>query len=425
MLVALGIWLERQVCRRSEGNLKFKNPLNLSCNISVIFMTLRVATDVPSTHFDMMEKVKGHLFFKKGAGFLGSLMANVKFVWTRDVEGMGISPTHIYWNPDVFSKEDFQTSVTSLAHELWHNALMHSFRRGNRCPEIWNIAADHVINLLLKAHGFYMGGFAWIMDDKYIGWSTEDVYDDLIRGGMKPNSTPGNSCSPAGKDIIESEGTPEEFAMAVQNVIQAQTVSKLTDKPGVIPGEVAILIQNFLHPVLPWHRMMARYFEAMIEELYSLARPNRRFDDPFRPSLMGREGLENPILAADISGSITDEQILRFFSEGKHLFEEFRPEAMTFVTFDTAVHDVFRLERDDPYDTFEITGRGGTDLNDLYRFCEEEEDRSVVVIFTDLCVDIPPKPNFDIIWVVFGNPSAEVPYGTLLHFNDNGTVTQG
>lgn len=396
-------------------------------------MTLTAATDLPEGIDRAFNKVKGKLFFKKGAGFLGSLLGQIRFQWTRDVDGAAISPSCLYWNPDVFLKEDEETSITTLAHELWHNALSHHSRRGTRCPDIWNIAGDHVINLLLKEHGYYMGGFPWVMDDKYKKWSTDDIYDDLIASGMKPFAAPsmlilpgdlghdpsgdGQKTRNQGRDVIESSSN-EESAEAMGKVITAYTQSKFTCKPGEVPGEIETVIDKYLNPKLPWNVILFNYFNAMIEEIYSYARPNRRYDDPLMPGLIGREGLENLMFASDISGSITDQQILRFFSEGKSIHDNLCPEMMTFVTFDTEVHDVFRIHKDDPFESFKITGRGGTDLEDLFEFARKENP-TALVIFTDLEVNIPENPGIPIIWIVVDNPSAQVPYGQLITFSED------
>lgn len=373
-------------------------------------MTFAAAMDVSSELSESLKKTKMKLFLKKGAGFLGSLLGQVQFKWTRDIPTAAISHKELLWNPDFFATLDDETKITVLAHELWHNALAHGLRRGNRCPDIWNIAGDHVINLLLKKHGYFMGGFPYVMDDKYEGWATEDVYDDLIAGGMKPQP------DPIGLDVIPAQDD-DEIAEGMGKVVAAFATAKVTCKPGEVPGEVGMVIDRYLNPKLPWNTILFNFFNAMVEELYSYARPNRRYDDPIMPGLVGREGLENLMFAADISGSITDQHILRFFSEGKYIHEELQPEMMTFVTFDTEVHDVFRLEREEPYDSFQITGRGGTDLNDLYDFAQKE-NATALVIFTDLYVDIPPNPGIPIIWVCFDNSGATVPYGDLHHFTE-------
>ena len=62
-----------------------------------------------------------------------------------------------------------------IMHEVFHVVLKHPFRRETRDPQNWNIAGDHVINLLLLDDGMTMpeGGLA---DSQYAGWSTEKVY---------------------------------------------------------------------------------------------------------------------------------------------------------------------------------------------------------------------------------------------------------
>lgn len=377
------------------------------------------AKDVPAHLDKLFEKTKGQLFFKKGSGFLGSLLAQVNFVWTRDRDTAAISPDTLYWNPEFFESLDEKTRVTVLAHELWHLALAHNMRMGDRDHKIWNYAGDYVINNLLKKHEFYMDGFPYLLDPRFEDekeWSTDDIYDVLVVE-MPPSPAGGGEDEGDGEggghingDDIMSTDDPDAVAEAMQKVMTAASIAGITCQPGVVPGEVADIIDRFLNPKLPWYTILFNYFNAQIEEVYSYARPNRRYDDPLLPGLVGREGLENLMYAADISGSITDEQIKIFFSEGKFIHDELGPEKMTFVTFDTQVHDIFEIEKEDDYSTFEITGRGGTDLEDLYREAKERA-ATCLVIFTDLYVDIPPNPPCDVIWIVFDNPGAEVPYG--------------
>lgn len=401
--------------------------------------------DLPSGIRDELSRTKLQLFRnpngkRRAAGFLARLMTQVDFQWTDKFPTAAISPKVLYWNPDFFLKLDKETRVTVLAHELWHNGLLHSVRIGNRCPDIWNIAGDHVINLLLKEHGFYMDGFPYCMDDKYIGWTTEEVYDDLINSGLpmpQPMGTPMTSGqsdpgdgdedpqggwsqdgTPMMQDVIVTHKDDEKTtADAIRDILSAATTARMTCKPGEVPGEVDMVLDEFLNPRLPWNTILFQYFNSMVEDSYSYMRPNRRYDDPLLPGLVGRDGLDHLVFASDISGSITDENIIRFFSEGREIQQNLEPEAMTFVTFDTEVHDIFRFERGDDFSTFNITGRGGTDLNDLYAFATKES-ATALVIFTDLHVNIPDDPGFPVIWICTDNPDATVPYGKLIHFSE-------
>ena len=357
----------------------------------------------------LFNKTKGGLFFMKGSGFLGRLLSQVEFSWTTEFDTAAISTKQLFWNPDFFMSLSTSQRITVLAHELWHNGLLHSVRMGNRCPDIWNVAGDHVINLLLKQHDYDMSGFPYIMDTKYIGWATEEVYDDLINSGP---------CVPQSfleGDVLPS--SPEDVPDAVANAVAAYTAAKIQNGAGVLPGEVELVIDTFLNPKLPWEVLLYNFFTEITSQEYSYARPNRRYDDPLLPGSTGRNGLEHLVYYLDISGSITDDWILRFNSEVKFIKEEFQPERLTLITFDTRVRDVYEFERDDPFEKIVVIGRGGTSLVDVMADLKKRGP-TAGIIFTDLEVNIPPNPGIPIIWVCINNASASVPYGKLIHLHE-------
>lgn len=366
----------------------------------------------------LFSKTKGRLFFKKGSGFLGSLLGKLKFVWTRDLQTAAIGARTLYWNPDFFMSIDDDTKVTVLAHELWHNAFLHGTRLNQRCPDIWNVAGDHVINLMLQEHGYFMGGFPYLMDPQYKGMSTDEVYDKLIQPGMprpQEGQEPGSGGEGLSMDIAPIE-SPEEQAQAVADVVAAATVARMTGKPGDVPGEITLTIDKFLNPKLPWEVILFNFFNALTSEEYSFTRPSRRFEDPIVPGITGRNGLEHLIYYLDISGSITDDYILRFNSEVKFIQEELKPERLTLVTFDTKVRDQYHFERDDPFEKIVVTGRGGTDLEDVFDHATENQPTAMIV-FTDMGVSIPEDPGIPIIWVCIENPTMGAPYGQIIHLD--------
>jgi predicted metal-dependent peptidase len=387
--------------------------------------------DLPRGLNTKWQKVKAGLFYNKGcSGFLGRLLTTVDLVWTTEVDGAAISTTHLLYNPEVFMEEDLETGITTLAHELWHKGFLHHSRAGTRCSKVWNIAGDYVINNRLEDDGFYMGGFPWLLDQQYRDMSTEEVYDLLQKNpGMIPQDIPmDGDISFIGSDIGE-DGNPLPMAsdvtsQAVLDVISAVTVGKMQGgmQAGKMPGEVTQAIDEFLNPKLPWDTILYAYFNSFIEDEYSYARPNRRFEDPIMRGRTGRNGLDHLIFSIDISGSISDDTIKRFFTEGKDVQERLEPEHMTMVTFDTDIHDIYELERGDPFEKFEITGRGGTDLEKLFEYGLKHE-ATAMIIFTDLYVDIPPDPGFPIIWICVDSDETEVPYGKLIKFDEDESVS--
>jgi len=67
----------------------------------------------------------------------------------------------------------------------------------------------------------------------------------------------------------------------------------------------------------------------------------------------------------------------------------------------------------------EFHGRGGTSLHCVFKHFDELPRRKqpkLLIVFSDLyCAKITKKPNYDVIWICFDNPNAEVDFGKLIH----------
>lgn len=400
-------------------------------------MTFQSAIQKPELDLAALEaafnKTKGQLFFKKGSGFLGPLLCTLKFKWEDRIQTACISADTLYWNPHFFLSLDEDTRVTVLAHELWHNGFLHGARIGNRDPELWNEAADHTINLMLKEHGYYMAGFPYLMDPQFSGMATDEVYDILSKNQPpQPQGNPqgqpgqgddedGEGQSPVqghGQDGLGKDMLPvsaKEQSDAVARVTAASQIARMTGRPGDVPGEITVTIDRFLNPKLPWETLLFNFFNELTTQEYSFARPNRRYSDPIVPGVTGRNGLEHLIYYLDISGSISDEQILRFNSEVKYIKDVLDPELLTLVTFDTVLQDEYVFEKDDPFEKIVVTGRGGTDLEDVFAHAQKHQPTAMVV-FSDLCVDIPPDPGIPVLWICCDSPNQEAPpFGRMIH----------
>lgn len=370
----------------------------------------------------ILDRTKIELFYMKhGAGFLGSLIAMMDFVWDRSIPTACTNGVFMAWNPEFFLDLDKETRVSVLAHEAWHVAFQHMDRRETRDPEIYNRAADHVINNHLEDHGYYMGGFPYLMDPKYKGMNTEEVYKDLYDnqppGGYNPNPQNGDFASgSSGPDSIKGGMTPSQIQTAAKgNIIDAHTTAKMNKAVGDLPGEVKAMLDEFLEPKVSWREIFFNFWSALSEPARSLARANRRYTDPIMPGKAKSTGLEHIIYFLDVSGSISDPEIVQFNSEVKHIKDTFNPELLTLVQFDTKIQSVTELEADDEFEEIEIIGRGGTHLGEVYKYIDERMP-SAVVIFSDLYVHIPSEPpKVPIIWCCTGQPDAKVPYGTLIH----------
>ncbi len=378
----------------------------------------------------MLDKTKGRLFFKKGAGFLGSLLCNHRFIWDWDAPTAWCNGTTIGFGPEFFYSLGTEQRVTLLAHELWHTGYDHMARLKDRDPQLWNWAADYVINNSLDIDGFSFEDMHPLLDHQYDGMSTDEVYDLLIQQyGTAPKMMARICKDGAGGDVGEpmagGPGQPDLSGdlremlpgteMDVKSkIVQAIQASRMSKEAGVIPGETELLIDDFLNPVLPWEVLLQRYFSELSKDDYSWKRPSRRHEHEYLPSLDGDNGLEHLIYYLDVSGSVSDDEIRRFNSEVKFIHESLVPKRLTLVTFDTEIHDIYEFTDEDVFEKIVVHGRGGTSLECVRRHIIDNKPTAAVV-FSDLyCHPMADNPGHPVLWVVMDNKRATIPYGTRI-----------
>ena len=70
-----------------------------------------------------------------------------------------------------------------VGHEVLHVVYDHMDRRGNRDPQIFNIANDYAVNADLKRHkvGQFITTVPCLYEVKYDGKAAEEIYDDLMK----------------------------------------------------------------------------------------------------------------------------------------------------------------------------------------------------------------------------------------------------
>lgn len=393
--------------------------------------------DIDYTALDKdFDRVKAKVFLGSNAAFLGPLMCGLNFHWSLDVETAQTNGLNLKWNPKFYLSLPFATRVTILVHELWHVALLHMIRRGDRQSEAWNIAADICINNMLVQDGYTWAGFRPYLDPKMDGLSAEVIYEKLY-GDTKELTRDEIIAQfqhlPQWKDFTKEEPLPQQDliepdaddidpSLIVNTVIGAYHSANISGGPGSIPGEVEMILKGFLSPKLPWEQLLHAFFNEMANHGYRWNKPNRRYSHMYLPSLQEEEegGLDHIIYFLDVSGSITDMDVTRFNSEVKYIKDTFNPEKLSLVQFDTKIQDVQIFQKDDPFEEILIKGRGGTSLVPVRDYIIQHRPTAFVV-FSDLCCEVMEKLPTPIpqIWVCINNSEAKTPKeGQLVHIRE-------
>jgi hypothetical protein len=115
------------------------------------------------------------------APFIGSIALGLIWVNAPDIGTMATDGRSVWFNPDWCEAHGVEKTMGVIAHEVLHVVNRHHLRRGERDAELWNVAADLLINRLLQDDNYVLpqdGLFD--RDRRYAGLAAETIYARLI-----------------------------------------------------------------------------------------------------------------------------------------------------------------------------------------------------------------------------------------------------
>lgn len=382
-------------------------------------------------------------FLNSNSAFLGSILCSMTVHWAeaddKNIKTAKVQGTKLFLNKQFFmEKLDEEQRKIVLLHEIWHIANLHALRLGNRDLERFNIACDYEINDILKEDHYDLDKLpGCIYDNSFRGKPAEEIYDLLPPNNNKRNSgsnnssgnsggsgsgnsgsSDGNQSSSGGNGTGNGQGnssnnqnlqndlspSPNSDQSAQDQMDQLNAVARATQASrlaGNEPGNITQILNKFLKPVVPWENILNQFLIEKLERDSTWSRPNKRFEDIYLPSTEAKDkGLTHLAFFLDTSGSISEEQLIRFNSELHYIKETFKPEKLTVVQFDYSIHTVQEYGEDDPYEDVEIEGDGGTNYSPVHDYIIKHKP-TAAVIFTDLwATAMEPINNIPIFWIV-------------------------
>lgn len=375
----------------------------------------------------LLSKAKIGLLSKDELVFFSSIILGVPHkidnaTQTAHTDGLSIS-----YNEEFFKKLTGEEREFLMAHEGMHIALEHCTERAvGMDPELWNKAADYVINLMLTKIGLKMPKGGLLRHD-FNNMSTKQIYRQLeaeeARNGK--GSTPDNSMGGQSlKDIKEppsnDQKTRKEIKEQVEELVMRGKV--MAEMAGCMPGDLGPdlqrLIDGLTKPAIPWQRVLQRFFNAMNKGDYSWRKPNRRY----QPLGMYLPSLYTPAMgpvdfAWDTSGSITDQIFKYFVSETHFVLKKFNPEYITVMQFDHTLRskDKVRTARD--LLKLEMQGGGGTHIDEaIAEFAKNNSQALIVLTDGYLNTHHIPNPGKPVIWAVYQNRGFTPTWGKVVNF---------
>ncbi len=410
--------------------------------------------------------------------FLGALVLRLPMVCAKDdwCDATFSNGKKLYYNEHYIDALSPDQTQFVLAHEALHCALSHFARRQNRVQHRWDMACDFAINPMLINDGMKPPVDANYLRE-YDGMTAEEIYPLLqdndndqereLEQELNPDSdnekddnsggSPDQHDQKEGRDQKqksdskgqgeedggvreenseqgdgqgkkqqgppeEGEGepdplTPQEIeSLSLQWQQRMASAAQQAIQAGKMGGSMARMVDHLLQPRLPWRMLLSRYMTMVARDDYTYMRPSSRRGDPaVYPSL--RSAQLNIVVALDISGSISNNEINEFMSEVDSIKAQMRAR-ITLLVCDSKMDGPWLFE---PWDEFtmpkKFKGGGGTSFKPVIEWAEEQDEApNLIVYFTDAQGEFPEKePTFPVVWLVKGK--TPVPWGQRVQLN--------
>jgi predicted metal-dependent peptidase len=326
-----------------------------------------------------------------------------------------------------------------VGHEVLHVVYDHMGRRGNRDPQIFNVANDYAVNADLKRHnvGQFITSVPCLYEKKYDGKPSEEIYDDLMKNVKQidinslieqmiddhMDGEDGEDGEGDGEGNQEGKGkgrpkmSDEERERVRQEIKQAIISAASSAEAGQLPLGVERLIKQHTNPVMPWRELIQQNLTSCIRTDYSWMRPSRRgwHMDAIMPGMTPGEEID-VVVTLDMSGSISNKQAQDFLGEIGGMMNSFDGYKVHLFCFDTDTYNPqdFNSENMDRIEEYEPQGGGGTDFDCIFDYLKENDIQPKrLIVFTDgyPCGSWGDANYCDTTWIIHGDPDPHPPFG--------------
>lgn len=357
--------------------------------------------------------------------FYGFFLLNLNKEFSTQVPTAGVGLNGInqmlYINPTFWDNLSDNHKEGLLLHELLHICFFHLTMRNNFVDKkLFNYAADVEINQYILPEYLPDGAllpstFPTIQLDLKAG--TNYYYQKLLENNNSKNPDPslqslingqsGPPCNgdgnihPTWKEFENLTDTEKKLIQNQTEHILKESATQITKSRGTIPGELKSLIDELFkvkEEVFNWKAYFRRKMGCS-SEVYtkkSRRKMSKRFEDNAGIKIKQKHHI---LVAVDTSGSVSNNELLEFFSEIHHIYKA--GTSVTIIECDTKINDIYEYRG-----KFKgsVKGRGGTNFTPPIDYYNKHKNKfTTLVFFTDGEAPIECKPHKQMMWVISSN----------------------
>jgi predicted metal-dependent peptidase len=371
--------------------------------------------------------------------FFATLALFARFVPTSSISTAATDGKDIFFNPDYLLSLPIPQQDGLLLHEVLHAALLHCLRRGVRDRQLWNIAADIVVNGMIIQQGVFELPPGGLRDRQIEAFSVEEIYELLLKQNQSQLSLPNpdlldpspNSAA-AGQDLDQSQlNSPQVLDLPVldsllqthkaaleahwKNALQQAAVIARTTNQGKIPVGLERELGALTTAQIDWRSYLWRYLVQTPTDFQGF---DRRFigQGLYLETLIGES--VQVFVAVDTSGSIDSQELQLFLSEVAGILNAYPHIQCDLYYVDAEAYGPYELNPDRSIPNPQ--GGGGTSFIPFFEQVDSRWDRqtqSICVYLTDGYGSFPElAPELPVLWIVTpgGAESTTFPFGEVV-----------
>jgi predicted metal-dependent peptidase len=381
------------------------------------------------------------------ASFFGNLATRLKLVnadeWCPTAATDG---RNFYYNTRFIKMLKPKEVEFLFGHEVLHCVYDHFGRRGDRDPQLFNIANDYCVNADLKKHrvGEFITSVPCLYDPKYQDMSSEEIYDILYENAEKIDI--GSLIDKMLDEHLDGEGDSEgsgkdgdkdgngngrpkysaEEKQKIRDEIKEAVLAAAaaSDGAGNLPAGVKRIIQDMTAPKMNWRELIRMQLESTIKSDYTWLRSSRRgwHMDAVMPG-MKLDPMIDIAISIDASGSMGEDILKDVLGEVAGIMEQFPNYRIHVVSFDTEVYNPQQFDSDNLEDIteYEVMGGGGTDFDCVFNYFKANEiEPKRHIMFTDgyPCGSWGDEQYCDTVFIMHGTTSIVPPFGQFAYYEE-------
>jgi predicted metal-dependent peptidase len=360
--------------------------------------------------------------------FFGTLALFAQLSVSTDVASAATDGKTLFFNPDFIEKLDGPRLCGLVSHELLHAALQHVIRRRERDPLAWNIAADIVVNGMIRKDTDYPLPEGAVEEPKLAHLSVEEVYEQITRDasklpklGLKDVLIGAGALGLGGDsslELAESASLQRHWRGALQ---QASAVARRVGKGIGRDGLDAVRdVQGACEARIGWRELL---WQFIVATPFDFAGFDRRFihQGLYLEDMVGES--VDVAICIDTSGSIGGAELDAFYGEIQGILDAYPHIRGRLFFADADLYGPYEFSSTAPMP--QARGGGGTDFIPFFNWVERHANSDPVALciyFTDGYGSFPrATPSTPALWVVSpgGKESSGFPFGTVARMVDD------